>query len=289
MALLLSLPLGGFAQQSVRGDVNGSGVVDIDDVNAVINVMLHKATQDDFPAADVNGDGAVDIDDLNEVINVMLGKDGGGSQAEGDWVDLGLPSGTLWASSNIGAATPEDYGDYFAWGETTPKEVYNYDTYKWYRKGYYDAQNRWLSGGFTKYCTNYGFDGFVDNKTELDLADDAAAANWGGGARMPSWEQIKELEKNCSWQLTSRDIGDDQHVYGLLATGPNGNSIFFPAAGLRLDGLLHDAGGNGYYWSRTLGADDSSCAYSLYFRLGDAIQDYYTRGFGRSVRAVHVP
>ncbi|MBQ7689701.1 MAG: hypothetical protein IJT30_00675 [Muribaculaceae bacterium] len=291
LALLLALPLGGFAQQSVRGDVNGSGVVDIDDVNAVINVMLHKATPADFPAADVNGDGAVDIDDLNVVINVILGKDGGGSQEEGDWVDLGLPSGTLWASRNIGAATPGDRGDYFAWGETSPKARYFWYTYKWYREGYYDAQNGWLSAGFTKYCTNYdsGFDGcFVDNKTELDLADDAAAANWGGGARMPSFEQIKELVDNCTWQWTSRDAGI-YVVYGQLATGPNGNSIFLPAAGLRWGGSLYYADIDGFYWSRTLGADDSNDAYYLYFDSGYAYRNYYSRSGGLTVRAVRVP
>ncbi len=287
--MLLALPLNGYAQQSVRGDVNGSGAVDIDDVNAVINIMLHKAAP--TVGADVNGDGSVDIDDLNIIINIIVGKDGGGSHDDGDWVDLGLPSGTLWATRNIGAASPEDYGDYFAWGETAPKEVYNGDTYKWYKKGYYDAQNRWHSGGYTKYCTEYyGYEGFVDNKTELDLADDAAAANWGGGARMPSLEQIKELINECSWKWTSRNVGEGRSVSGQLVTGPNGNTIFLPAAGYHGNGPLDNAGSNGYYWSRTLYAGNSNYAYALFFLSGNAYwHDDTIRNGGHTVRAVRVP
>ena len=290
---LLSLPLGGFAQQSVCGDVNSSGAVDIDDVNAMINIMLDKAAP--TAGSDVNGDGAVDIDDLNVVINVILGKDGGGSQAEGDWVDLGLPSGTLWASRNIGAATPEDYGDYFAWGETAPKEAYKQGTYKWWKEGFFieagDGIIYWHWDGNTKYCTNtnYGYDGFADDKTELDITDDAAAANWGGGARMPSMEQIKELLDECSWQWTCRDVGEGESVTGQLVTGPNGNSIFLPAAGYRWNGSLYGAGYCGYYWSRTLGAYYDDCAYFLIFGDGGAGWDYYYRYYGRTVHAVRVP
>ncbi len=282
--MLLALPLNGYAQQSVRGDVDGSGAVDIDDVNAVINIMVHKA--DPTAAADVNGDGAVDIDDLNIIINIMLGKDDGGSYDPSDWVDLGLPSGTLWASRNIGAASPEDYGDYFAWGETAPKAVYNWDTYKWWEK-YQDASGNWHKG-YTKYCTqsSYGYDGFVDNKTELDVDDDAAAANWGGGARMPSLEQIKELVNNCTWQW-KRPNG----VIGQLGIGPNGNTIFLPAAGCRRGGSLRDTSIFGIYWSRTLRASDSHNAYYLYVNLSDAGWNYsdYRCSPGGTVRAVRVP
>ena len=295
MSLLLSLPLGGYArqpqpldsraQQSVRGDVDGSGVVDIDDVNAVINIMLHKNQDPTLETlADVDGNGSVDIDDLNIIINVMLGKDGGGSHEQGDWVDLGLPSGTLWATRNIGADKPEDYGDYFAWGETAPKAVYNWDTYKWYKKRV-DAYG-YPIGGYTKYCTqsNWGYDGFVDNKTELDVDDDAAAANWGGGARMPSLEQIKELVNNCTWQWTQRN-----GVNGQLGTGPNGNTIFLPAAGDRWFGSLYSAGNRGYYWSRTLRADDSDHACDLCVGSGSVGWSYYDRSDGHTVRAVRVP
>ena len=100
---------------------------------------------------------------------------------------------------------PEDYGDYFAWGETAPKSNYNLATYKWYNS---------VSDKLTKYCTD-------DHKTELEPADDAATVNWGAGARMPSLEQIQELLDNCSWQWTLKN-----GVYGQLGTGPNGITIF---------------------------------------------------------------
>ena len=291
--MLLLMPLNGYTQQSVRGDVNDSGVVDIDDVNAVINIMLHKA--DPAAGSDVNGDGSVDIGDLNIIINVMLGKDGSGSHGDGDWVDLGLPSGTLWATRNIGADKPEDYGDYFAWGETAPKETYDRITYKWWKQGYTDAHDDWHSDGWTKYSydPSYGYDGyygnnykgFVDRKTELDFDDDAAAANWGGSVRMPSREQIQELVDNCTWQWTQRN-----GVNGRLGTGSNGTTIFLPAAGHRLHGSLYSAGDRGDYWSRRLYADYSFGADYMFVGSGRHYwDDIGIRYYGHTVRAVRVP
>ncbi|MDD6782411.1 MAG: hypothetical protein PUD89_05750, partial [Bacteroidales bacterium] len=100
-----------------------------------------------------------------------------------EYVDLGLPSGLKWATCNVGATAPEAYGDYYAWGETTTKSTYEWSTYKWC-DGSYDTQ--------TKYCTSSSY-GTVDNKTVLDLADDAARANWGGAWRMPTDEEWTEL------------------------------------------------------------------------------------------------
>lgn len=134
-------------------------------------------------------------------------------------VDLGLPSGTLWASCNVGATKPEEYGDYFAWGETigykNGKTNFSWDTYKWCNGA---------GDKLTKYCnrSSYGNDGFTDNKTELDLEDDAAYVNWGRQWRMPSFDQIKELTHKCSWTWTTQN-----GVGGCKAVGPNGNSIFF--------------------------------------------------------------
>ena len=283
MTLLLVLPLTGYAQQMVRGDVNGSGVVDIDDINAVINTMLHKA--DPIAGTDVDGNGAVDIDDLNIVINVIVGKDDNGSHGQGDWVDLGLPSGTLWASRNIGAASPEDYGDHFAWGEITPKLEYSWETYKWFNE-YYDTEGN-FHYGLTKYCTHFtgGLDDFVDNKIELDMDDDAAAANWGGGARMPSLDQIEELLNTCSWQFAQRN-----DVNGQLVTGPNGNSIFLPAAGIFKDAALRDNGYYGAYWSHALYSVSQGGVGSLFFDWGSSYLDSnYARCYGLTIRAVRVP
>ncbi|MBQ5826344.1 MAG: hypothetical protein IIW46_02555 [Bacteroidaceae bacterium] len=153
-----------------------------------------------------------------------------------EYVDLGLS--VKWATCNVGADSPEDYGDYFAWGETSPKSTYDWSTYKWC-KGAYD--------NLTKYNTNSGF-GTVDNKNQLDLSDDAARANWGGSWRMPTDEEFIELGEKCSWKRTTQN-----GVKGYKVTSKtNGNSIFLPAAGDRIGSSLDDAGSCGSYWSSSL-------------------------------------
>ena len=154
---------------------------------------------------DVNGDGEVNIADVNAIINIILNP---APADDHEWVDLGLPSGTLWATCNVGASVPEQYGDYFAWGETTPKEYYDFSTYKW-------CNGTWNS--LTKYCSD-SFWGTVDNKRELDSEDDAASANWGSSWRMPSADQMKELCRSCTWQWIQRNGVNGQQV-----TGPNGS------------------------------------------------------------------
>ena len=202
----------------------------------------------------------------------------------GDWVDLGLPSGTIWATRNVGASSPEDYGDYFAWGETEPKDYYGFNTYKWWQEGYYDKNNSWHPDGYTKYCIDnlYAYDGFVDNKTELDPSDDAACAHYPGG-RMPSLEQLKELCDNCSWQWTQLN-----GVNGHLVTGPNGNTMFLPSAGYRFDDRFGGVGVSCWYWSRMLDPDDQGFARILVGTdVGKLSRSLRCRG--RSVRAVRVP
>ena len=160
------------------GDVNNDGEVNIADVNTVIDFILGSRSRQSI---DVNGDGEINIADVNAVIGIIL--EGTSVSEEHEYVDLGLPSGTLWATCNIGASTPEDYGDHFAWGETAPKDYYDWFTYKWYNGSY---------GTLTKYNTD-SYYGTVDNKTKLDSEDDAAYVNWGPQWRMPTVEQQKEL------------------------------------------------------------------------------------------------
>lgn len=160
------------------------------------------------------------------------------------WVDLGLPSGTKWANCNIGATSPEDYGEYFAWGETSPKYIYEWNNYRWC-DGVYTK--------LTKYCNyaQYGNNGFTDNLTTLEASDDAAMANWGVGWRMPTQVEMQELLDNCTYTRTT-----ESGARGCKFTGPNGNSIFLPAAGYHPYGSsLHDASFYGYYWSCSLGTD----------------------------------
>ena len=177
-----------------------------------------------------------------------------------EYVDLGLPSGLKWATCNVGASSPEEYGDYFAWGEVEPKTIYDWSTYK------YGSDYNQL----TKYCndSDLGYNGFTDNKTVLDPEDDAATVNWGGAWRMPTKAEQDELRKNCTWTWITQN-----GVNGYKVTGPNGNSIFLPAAGCMYYSSLDNAGSYGFYWSSSLNSNDPVYAYNVYFN-----SDYVGRG-----------
>ena len=197
---------------------------------------------------------------------------GGGGGDEHAYVDLGLPSGTLWATCNVGADAPVEYGDYFAWGETTPKDTYNWSTYQYC-----------VGDTLTKYCYNsgYGYNGFTGNLTTLLPEDDAATANWGNGWRMPTKEEWTELYDNTTTTWT-----DHGGVIGRLFTAPNGNSLFLPAAGYRWYVELYDAGSYAHYWSSSLDTDGPNRAWGFGFYSGYAGVGSNYRGYGRSVRAV---
>ena len=263
------------AEEYPRGDVDQDGVVNISDVTCLIDNLLSGVSE-----GDVDQDGAVNISDVTCLIDYLLSgswpADPVTPPDEGDWVDLGLPSGTLWATRNVGANSPEDYGDYFAWGETAPKSDYGWIGWCTYMWGGCDSIGNLY---VTKYNTYSGY-GTVDNKTELDPSDDAACAHYPGG-RMPSLAQIQELCYFCSWQWTTRN-----GVNGSLVTGPNGNTMFLPAAGNRWADVLEDAGSAGYYWSRTLYSSNSFCAYGLFFGSGE--DGWSGRADGYTVRAVRV-
>ncbi len=190
-----------------------------------------------------------------------------------EYVDLGLPSGTLWATCNVGATSPEGYGDYFAWGETSSKEHYDWSTYKHGQT--YNA--------LTKYCANgaYGFNGFVDSRSRLEATDDAAVAHWGNAWRTPTTAEQQELQEHCTWEWTTQN-----DVQGYKVTGKNGNAIFLPAAGYRYDAELNGVGKYGYYLSSSANTSYPNHAYYTYFRSekqeGNAISRYY----GQTIRPV---
>ena len=192
---------------------------------------------------------------------------------EHEYVDLGLPSGTLWATCNVGATTPEEYGDYFAWGETIPKETYNWSTYQ-YCNG--------SGSSFTKYCTSslYGYNGFIDNLTTLLLEDDAAWINWGTEWRIPSKEEWQELYQNTTHIWTTLN-----GVNGRLFTATNGNSLFLPAAGSRNENNINGIGNTGTYWSNSLYGYPYD-AWFLRLNSSDCGMLHYYRYTGLSVRAV---
>ena len=188
------------------------------------------------------------------------------------YVDLGLPSGTLWATCNVGAVTPEDYGDYFAWGETQPKVTYDWSTYQ-YCNGSYNT--------LTKYCNNsdYGYNGFTDNLTTLLPEDDAATANWGSDWHMPTKEEWEELYNNTTVTWTTQN-----GVNGRLFTAANGNILFLPAVGWNT-GSPSEIGRFGIYWSSSL-FSNPDISWTCVFNSNDCIMYFYGRANGQSVRPV---
>lgn len=216
--------------------------------------VLFTACEKGEPSDKSNGDGSSSVSGVSE------------GHA---YIDLGLS--VKWATCNVGAVSPEDYGDYFAWGETQPKSYYDWSTYKWC-EGSFNTQ--------TKYCTD-SYYGIVDNKTILELSDDVANANWGGNWRMPTCREQYELLQECTWTWEQKN-----GVNGYTVKGPNGNSIFLPAAGNRISSDLDRAGSYGYYWSSYLSPDNSHYALLLDVDLYEVYERHSERFFGHSVRPV---
>ncbi|MBR5984621.1 MAG: hypothetical protein IK025_13000 [Bacteroidales bacterium] len=168
-----------------------------------------------------------------------------------EWVDLGLPSGTLWATCNVGANTSEAYGNYYAWGETTTKPSYSESNYT-----------------------------YTDDPVTLPPSADAATVNWGDGWRMPTKEMAIELVNNCDVARVVRN-----GISGWLLTGPNNNSIFFPAAGSYING---DPWYHGLYWTSSIYTNNMTSAWNIeLFNDGSYIGMYHTERYdGLSVRPV---
>jgi len=188
-------------------------------------------------------------------------------------VDMG--TSVKWAAYNVGATKPEEFGDYFAWGETQPKTDYSWSTYQW-SNGY--------SSSLTKYCndSNYGDNGFTDNKTVLDLEDDAAHANLGGAWRMPTEEEWAELWERCYWEWDYVNDADGYMFYDLNG----GNLLFLPVAGFRA-GTTFTNSSSGNYWSSSLDTDRTYRALRMRFQYNEVNSHQSTgRANGLSVRPV---
>lgn len=172
-------------------------------------------------------------------------------------VDLGLS--VKWASCNVGASSPEEYGDYFAWGETITKSSYTESNSVTYGLSLSELESR----------------GIIDTNGNLTAAYDGATANWGGSWRMPTLDEMKELHDNCTWEWTTQN-----GVYGRKVTGPNGNFIFLPAAGYGNGTSLYYAGSDGGYWSATPGSGSYyACCLGFGSDYYDWDSSYRYRGF----------
>ena len=195
-----------------------------------------------------------------------------------EYVDLGLPSGTLWATCNIGADNPEEYGDYFAWGETEPKASYDSSNYKFNRG----------SGKMTKYCTISGFgsNGMTDDLTELEPKDDAATANWGNDWQMPSKAQMEEL-LNPAFTTTEWTCMNDFNGMKFISK-KNGNWIFFPAGGYVEGSSRYREGLFGSFWSCSLYENSPNDAYDYAITYNGTFWGRDRRYMGEMVRPVCV-
>lgn len=245
---------GNYTATSSNSDVVS---VDIRDGNKVI-VHANGVGSSTITVTDTESEQAVSV-------TFMVKQSGYSSEAAGNAIDLGLPSGTKWASCNVGATSPEEYGGYYAWGETEEKDYYSNDTYAYY-------QNRsYLSIGTDIAGTEY----------------DVAHVKWGGDWRMPTLDEVKELLDNTTTEwITLNGVNGRK-----LTSKSNGNFIFLPAAGYRCSGSsynnLYHAGNSGSYWSSSLSPSHDDGASLLYFSSDCAKwSDYSYRTYGRSVRPV---
>ncbi len=212
------------------------------------------------------GENNEDIPDNNNLTGVHQGY---------RWVDLGLS--VKWATCNVGAISPEESGGYYAWGETEEKSNYGYYNYKYYKYSEEDEEMPFIT---TKYVKNKEF-GVVDNKSTLEPNDDVAHVKWGGNWRIPTKLEWYELYEKCTWDLLTS-------INTVKVTGPNGNSIFLPAAGIRYDDELEGIGVC-YYWSSSLEEEYCYLAWNFIYSVDDEMKGCtpdYPRFYGFSIRPV---
>lgn len=245
--------------------------------------------------ADLNDDDVVDVADIATVISVMT--DAGLSitdlsPEDADAIDMGFPSGTKWANMNVGASKPEDYGLFFAWGETvgyssdtSDGRIFRWPYYKWMNEGktsWTEVNKYQIEDGSTTACWYSGGNFVGDNKVLLDPEDDSATASWGTKWRIPTYAEMEELVDFCTAEWVERN-----GVNGTLFTSKiNGNSLFFPAAGYRVGDRLEYQGEGGNYWTSTVRSTSTLYGGTLCIASVGAYMYYNGRLNGRSVRAV---
>jgi len=193
------------------------------------------------------------------------------------YVDLGLPSGLLWANKNVGAIDSYDYGLYYSWGEKSSKNTYNWETYIWCEG---------TETSLTKYCLQEEY-GIPDYQSVLDSWDDVAQFHLGENCRIPSPEEFYELRTACTWKWYSAGNAEFEGVAGFKVIGPNGNHIFLPAAGENSGTGITHAGVYGNYWTNELNHEKSSEAQYLFFHKNGKQASNNSRRYGHSIRPVY--
>ena len=243
--------------------------------------------------ADLNEDGMVDVADIATAITVMAnGEIQDFSPTGVQAIDMGLPSGTKWANMNVGADKPEDYGLFFAWAETTgygsdlsDGRVFKWEYYKWMSEGEKKGTfiNKYqIKDKRTKACWFSEGNFIGDGMPMLNAEDDAATVSWGSKWRIPTYYEMEELVEFCTKKWVMQN-----GLNGMLFTSRiNGNSIFLPAAGYRVNDRYDYSGEGGNYWTSTLRPSDSLYAGSMVFDDTDAYMYYNGRLNGRSIRPV---
>lgn len=243
---------------AVVGDMDGDGQLSADDVTLLVNTLLGRTPQRSLRLAEGETPGPHAPEDVPH-----------------EYVDLGLPSGTLWATCNIGAATPEESGDFFAWGETLPKT-----TFAWSNYAHCDGTSTTL----THYCNNAIY-GHVDGLSLLAPEHDAATARWGTLWCMPTQEQAAELLSDKNTEITYGALNgvDGYWVVSLR----NDARIFLPETGFMRGADLND-GRNVHCWTKTLSTNAPSYARCIYIDLTSAYSENVTRMTGCPIRPVRV-
>ena len=222
-------------------------------------------------------------------------------------VDLGLESGVKWASFNIGASKEYEYGDFYAWGETTPKDNYNWASYKWCT-GAENKLTKYCQSGYTDYWDYTAKPEGIDGIMALYPSDDVAHVKLGGKWRMPSiadFEELLALETEASqensdytWEkwafATDADGNEVIDAKGNVVRGirikrkSTGATLFLPAAGKIIDTHIYNVGAVGEYWSSSLTTDSPHKAYYMHILSSVATRNYDLRCYGLSVRPVCV-
>ena len=284
---------------ALPGDVDGDGTLTRKDIAILSKGIIGKVNSYANPqAADFNNNGKTDIEDLTLLIDAILHPITGENNGH-EWVDLGLS--VKWATCNVGASSPEEYGDYYAWGETTTKSSYTWSNYLSSKGG---TITNWNDCGTSKDPLRYYVYPYESSIAGTML--DVAYRLWRGDWRMPTFNEQTELRKNCYWQWTNNYKGTRQAgyiIYKVKAEADRGKysygytapiatytlsdtHIFLPASGYRSGSTLYNDGNAGYYWSADPTTGSAADVFTLHFDSSFVLWLSYFRNDGYSVRPV---